>query len=177
MQYLVQPLAPHSANGPNYANNQNRIFALSNASSGLAVTAQAQGVLMTHEKWDERDAQRWRLVPLGNNEFKIENAVSGLVLDVWYASHDEGANVVLWPWNGGANQRWRLIEIELGHFRIESVNSGKALTGNPTVSNARCADSLSSCRMCAAPLATDSPIPNTLTVIGVDRTASTTSTR
>lgn len=127
MQYLVQPLAPRSANGPLFAGNEARVFAISSANSGLAITATAQGVVLTQNNWAENANQQWRLNANGDGTFRVTSVGSGMVLDVNGGSTDNGALIIPWPWHGGPNQRWRFTEIDHGHFRIDSVKSGRTM--------------------------------------------------
>ena len=52
---------------------------------------------------------------------------SGQVLDVTGASHDPGAHVIQWPWNGGPNQRWSFEPLGDGTYRIVAGHSGQVL--------------------------------------------------
>src|SRR5436190_2134323 len=77
----------------------------------------------------------WRMVPLGNQLYKIVNFNSGMVLDVAGGSTAEGAKIVQWPWNGGPNQIWRAIPFSTwggdpNTFLIISSASGKVLDVN-----------------------------------------------
>ncbi|MBM7818732.1 hypothetical protein JOE63_001209 [Cellulosimicrobium cellulans] len=58
---------------------------------------------------------------------RLVNRASGKVVDVDGASRDDGAGVLLWPWNGAANQRWRLRPGYGGGFALVSLHSDKAL--------------------------------------------------
>ncbi|WP_030458725.1 RICIN domain-containing protein [Kitasatospora sp. NRRL B-11411] len=59
--------------------------------------------------------------------YRLVNRASGQVLDVANQSTGDGAQVVQWPWNGGANQKWQLLPDYDGSFRLANVNSGKVL--------------------------------------------------
>ena len=65
--------------------------------------------------------------------FRVVNRRSGKVLDVSGASTGDGADVIHWPWNGGANQQWSLRPGYDGSFRLRNVHSGKVLD-NPGAS-------------------------------------------
>ena len=55
------------------------------------------------------------------------SADDGQVLDVSWASRDDGANVTLWRKNGGENQLWEIRYDDDGLATIHNVNSGLAL--------------------------------------------------
>jgi chitodextrinase len=57
--------------------------------------------------------------------YRIENAGSGLTLDVKNASTADGATILQWPWNGNGNQRWILRDNGDGTYHLESKHSGK----------------------------------------------------
>ena len=52
------------------------------------------------------DCQQWRIDPIAAGAYKIIGAGSGKSLDVAGCSPDAGANVIIWPFHGGACQRW-----------------------------------------------------------------------
>ncbi len=52
---------------------------------------------------------------------------SGQVLDVAEISHEPGAPVIQWPWNGGPNQRWIFDALDDGMYRIVVAHSGQVL--------------------------------------------------
>ena len=84
--------------------------------------------------------QRWNLVHLGGDVYRIEAVHSGLALDVAGASTAPGAPVIQWPWHGDTNQRWRVVPLSgSDRFRITSVRSGHALDveGESTADGAR----------------------------------------
>ncbi len=57
------------------------------------------------------------------NFFYIVSDHNGMVLDIEHGSKDQGAKLILWPFNGGENQKWRFNEYGF----ITSVNSGHVL--------------------------------------------------
>lgn len=69
--------------------------------------------------------QHWRIVRVGDGEFRIENESSGSVLDAKDESKDDGAPIVQLRWHGREDQRWRIIPVTDGEYRIENVNSEK----------------------------------------------------
>lgn len=73
-------------------------------------------------------------VPAGT--YVLTATHSGQALDVADDSTADGANVVQWPYNGGANQQWRVEPLPDGSYRLTAVHSGKDLD----VANATDAD-------------------------------------
>lgn len=84
------------------------------------------------EIWSVNDsnAQRFRITYLGNGEYKIICACSGLALDAENGSAANGTNVRQWPYNGSAAQRWRIVCAEDGSVYFQSVASGNMLDVN-----------------------------------------------
>ena len=81
-------------------------------------------------KHSDAVSQRWRLIPAGvKHQYQIQNVVTGMVLEVAGASHEQYAEVCLWEGNGGAHQRWRLIPVGEGEheYAILNLHSGKSL--------------------------------------------------
>ncbi|MFA9388428.1 MAG: family 43 glycosylhydrolase [Prolixibacteraceae bacterium] len=56
-------------------------------------------------------------------------------LDVFNISNDDGANIVIWDYWGGAGQQWELAQIGDGVYNIISRNSGKCLDVNQADNN------------------------------------------
>jgi hypothetical protein len=79
---------------------------------------------------DTDDAlQRWRLILVHGleHQYQIENADSGMVLEVLEESHEAGARILLRKDKDGAHKRWRLIRVSDDEYAIINVNSGKAI--------------------------------------------------
>ncbi|WP_199443503.1 glycosyl hydrolase family 95 catalytic domain-containing protein [Umezawaea beigongshangensis] len=78
--------------------------------SGLVL--QAAGTGAGADVTQQRDAgtpdQLWRLVDHGGGVVSLVNRQSGLALDVWSASTDDGARISQWTPTGGSNQRFQL---------------------------------------------------------------------
>lgn len=70
---------------------------------------------------------KWNVTGLGNNQYKITNASNGRALDVNGASTADGANVIIWDYNGSPNQNWTIQPVGGGYFTVTAVHSGKAL--------------------------------------------------
>jgi hypothetical protein len=113
--------------------------ALVSANSGkvadIGSGSQTPGAKAIQSTWSGAQNQQWRMVPLGNQLYKIVNFNSGMVLDVAGGSTAEGAKIVQWPWNGGPNQIWRAIPFSTwggdpNTFLIISSASGKVLDVN-----------------------------------------------
>ncbi|HZH75382.1 MAG TPA: RICIN domain-containing protein, partial [Archangium sp.] len=127
MKYLVQPLAPRSANGPLYAGNDARIFVIAPAHSGLAVTVVGNAIQLQQQRWQENANQQWKIIANGDGTQRLLNVGTNLVMDVESSSKTALAKVVAYAWTGGNNQRWRLSELSQGHLQILNVNSGLSL--------------------------------------------------
>lgn len=64
-------------------------------------------------------------VPAG--DYVLTAVHSGQALDVIAGSHDDGANVLQWPYFGQAFQQWRVQPQADGSYRLTAVHSGKDL--------------------------------------------------
>ncbi len=109
-------------------------FVSANSGKVADVSAGSQGPAAPVIQWPWAGAlnQMWRMVPLGNDLYKIVNFNSGMVLDVNGGSTADGAKIIQWPWNGGANQIWRALPLsnwggDPNTFIIISAASGKVL--------------------------------------------------
>ncbi|MFU8870467.1 RICIN domain-containing protein [Micromonospora sp. SL4-19] len=69
--------------------------------------------------------QQWVATQVAADVFSLTNAVSGMCLDVYGQSTDDGTNVVQWSCNGQANQQWRLAPADGGAVLLVAVHSGK----------------------------------------------------
>ncbi len=55
--------------------------------------------------------------------FEIQNAYSGLALDVSGGSMSNGATILQWPYQGNSNQLWNFIPTSGGYYQIKNANS------------------------------------------------------
>jgi hypothetical protein len=140
MQYLVKPLVNHAGNSPLFHHdsgrpNVGRTYAIASAKSKFVLT-QSGGVI-TQQKWTGSDNQKWKIIPLGNNEdagnykfkgtCKIECVASQKVVEVPHSNTADGVQLGAWNWGNTNNQKWRLVELDGGAYRIESISSGKVM--------------------------------------------------
>lgn len=129
MLYLVQPLVKNAANAPGFDANRNKVYTISSAKSGLALTQNSDGNIV-QKKWAESDHQKWKIIPLSGGNFKIESVANTKVLDVPGGSTENAIQLIVWEAHGGTNQQWRLIDQGQASYRIESVANGKVLDVN-----------------------------------------------
>ncbi|WP_028611673.1 RICIN domain-containing protein [Paenibacillus harenae] len=61
-------------------------------------------------------------------------AQSGKALEVYGAGKDDGANVDIWSYGGGAHQKWKIVSNGDGTLKFVASNSNKILNvdGNGT---------------------------------------------
>jgi hypothetical protein len=71
--------------------------------------------------------QKWNLIPLGGDQYRLTGAQSGKVLDVSGVSMADGAPVHIWDWLNSSNQKWTITSVGSGYYRVLAVHSGKAL--------------------------------------------------
>ena len=73
-------------------------------------------------------SQRWKLVNLGNSEYAIESALSGLRLEINGASRDTGTVAIQYAANSGMNQKWHIVRSSAQAWRLVNENTlGKVL--------------------------------------------------
>jgi hypothetical protein len=97
----------------------------------VADNSEEAGARVVAAKDDGGEAQQWRVV--GDGDFlKLVNRKSGKVLDVFEASADEGAAVIVWEEKSddNANQRWSWEGTGKGR-RLKSKSSGHVLDLDP----------------------------------------------
>ena len=73
----------------------------------------------------------FRVEHLSDNSYRVVSELTGMVFDVAGASHDLGAEVILWPWHGGPNQRFWLKQPAVNNqawgYYLEAQHSNKVL--------------------------------------------------
>jgi broad specificity phosphatase PhoE len=74
----------------------------------LQVAGTAAGADVTQQPDSGSAAQQWRVVDHGGGVVSLVNRLSGLALDVWEASPDNGARISQWTYTGNSNQRFQL---------------------------------------------------------------------
>jgi len=69
----------------------------------------------------------WHFVPMGSNQYVIENLLTHQVLGVQNASTANGARIVQWADNGTNDHLWRVFTASGSNVFIRNVNSGRNL--------------------------------------------------
>ncbi|TCL59153.1 RICIN domain-containing protein [Allofournierella massiliensis] len=75
-------------------------------------------------------AQQFKIIPVGDNYYKIQNSASGKVLDVKFGAAVSGTNVQQWEYNGSAAQLWSFEDAGNGYYYIRSKCNGLYLDIN-----------------------------------------------
>jgi beta-xylosidase len=76
--------------------------------SGLVLQGAGSGGEVTQQVDSGAASQQWEVVDHGDGTIGLVNRSSGLAMDVWNSSADDGARIAQWAPTGGANQRFRL---------------------------------------------------------------------
>lgn len=78
------------------------------------------------------NAQRWKLVDVGNGYYKIQSKLNAAkVMDVSGSSITNGAQIQLWDDNGTNAQKWKLVDLGSGNYKLQSaLNASKVLDLN-----------------------------------------------
>ena len=73
-------------------------------------------------------AQKFNLIQPSLNlsgTYEIQNANSGLALNVYGGQTVNGVEIIQWPFsNGATNAEWKFVPASPGYYRIQNVNSG-----------------------------------------------------
>ncbi len=124
--------------GTGSASAQVRIVTIQQVSSGRFVDTRVGTVNTAMVIGDGQggDAQHWRLTPLGNNVYTIQQVVTGLYVDAYDYDVDPntiggGRWMVLRPAQNNDTQRWLLTEIAPDVFTIQQVATGRYAVGLP----------------------------------------------
>ena len=72
------------------------------------------------------DSQKWLAVEVETGWYKLQNKMSGKVLDVMSAGSDNGARLHAWDYVGKDNQLWAFEAVK-GGFKLRSKRSGRVL--------------------------------------------------
>lgn len=98
-----------------------------NSRSALSVESLTAGAPVTQQSNDGAVDQLWRMMPAGNNVYKIVNVGSGALLGITNASRAAGVAAVQWADNGTSDHLWRIVNAGGADYKIVSVNSGLLL--------------------------------------------------
>ena len=74
----------------------------------LQVSGTGTGADITQQPTSSATSQQWQVVDHGGGTVGLVNRASGLAMDVWSASTEDGARISQWNSSGGANQRFNL---------------------------------------------------------------------
>ena len=107
----------------------NGTYEITSAGGGLALenptfSAWQLGVQQNVNVVTDSTIQNWTVNNLGDNIVTLQNADTGLFLDVAGASTQSGAVVDVWSSTGGANQQWQIVRAGAGSFALFNANSG-----------------------------------------------------
>ncbi|WP_158544310.1 RICIN domain-containing protein [Pedobacter miscanthi] len=137
---LLKPiLAPYLGGSPALANGTYKII---NRNSGLAIDAQAQGIIngTSIQQWtyNGQNNQRWTVTDLGGGQYRIVGLQSGKSLDVSGQSSADGAKLQLYTSTSGNNQKWIITPTSGGYYTVKGVQSNKLMevASNSTVTGA-----------------------------------------
>ena len=81
------------------------------------------------QQWDYwgGDTQKWQLIPVNGQSYKIASILSQKVLDVTGYSTNNGAIIQQWDYLGTDNQLWELLPLDSTFYEIANKLSGKVL--------------------------------------------------
>jgi hypothetical protein len=100
----------------------------SNLTVGVQFTSLSNGALLQQLTGANAINQKWMLVKVNSDNYKLVNTSSGKVLEVGGHSMAEGGVVQQWDWTGTASQQWKIVPVGSGYFKLVSALSGLALS-------------------------------------------------
>ncbi len=100
----------------------------SNQSMGVQFTSSSNGAPIWQVPLANRLDQKWMLMQVDADNYKIVNINSGKVLEVSAYSTAQGAAIQQWSWTGTASQKWQLVTTSGNYVKLINVGSGLALT-------------------------------------------------
>jgi arabinan endo-1,5-alpha-L-arabinosidase len=116
-------------------------YTFKNAASSLILgingQSQTAGTAVVQESSGTSDTY-WHFMPMGNNEYNVENMLTHQVLGILNASTSTGAQALQYSDNGTADHLWAFYLLTDGNYLIKNVNSGYYLQdeGSGTTSSA-----------------------------------------
>jgi arabinan endo-1,5-alpha-L-arabinosidase len=101
---------------------------IKSASSGqlLTIASQSQlaGASLAQASATGKADELWHVLPMGNNQFNIENLLTHQVVGISNASTVAGSRAVQWADNGTADHLWSFYVLTDGNYLVKNVNSG-----------------------------------------------------
>lgn len=146
-----------------------------NASTGQTLTvaskSQTAGAAVTATADDASSAQRWHVMPMGTDEYNVENLLTHQVIGITNASTTAGATVVQWADNGTSDHVWAFYKLSDGNYLIKNVNSSLYLQSDSSGAMTQAArDTSSKLQEWTITVTQDLayPLPKTVSGTGVD---------
>jgi arabinan endo-1,5-alpha-L-arabinosidase len=116
-------------------------YTFKNAASSLVLGISGQlqtvGTNVVQESTGTADTY-WHFMPMGNNQYNVENMLTHQVLGILNASTSTGAQALQYSDNGTADHLWAFYLLTDGNYLIKNLNSGYYLQddGSGTTSSA-----------------------------------------
>jgi len=104
---------------------------------GISGQSQTAATNVVQESTGTADTY-WHFMPMGNNQYNVENMLTHQVLGISSASTSTGAQALQYSDNGTADHLWAFYLLTDGNYLIKNVNSGYYLQndGSGTTSSA-----------------------------------------
>jgi arabinan endo-1,5-alpha-L-arabinosidase len=161
-------------------------FTLKNAASGLVlgISSQSQtaGANIIQEAASTATCttaapcdSMWHAMPMGSNQYNIENMLTHQVMGIQNASTASGAQVLQYADNGTNDHLWKFYLLSDGNYLLQNVNSGYYLedassgaTSSATIDQGTRSASATGCdcQEWTLTMSTTAAYPNPMTVTG-----------
>ncbi|MFD5594141.1 RICIN domain-containing protein [Streptomyces griseorubiginosus] len=99
----------------------------SNLNLGIDGASTTNGGAVVQQSADATANQQWRLIPAGNDQYKLKDVNSGLLLGIAGGSGNPGAPAVQWDDNGHDDHLWKVVDADNGYVKLVNVRSGLPL--------------------------------------------------
>jgi arabinan endo-1,5-alpha-L-arabinosidase len=90
---------------------------------GISSQSQTAGANVVQESTGASDTY-WHFMPMGNNEYNVENMLTHQVLGVLNSSTSTGAQAIQYSDNGTTDHQWLFYLLSDGNYLIRNANSG-----------------------------------------------------
>ncbi|HEV2215143.1 MAG TPA: family 43 glycosylhydrolase [Terracidiphilus sp.] len=92
---------------------------------GISAQSQTAGAALALEASSASSTDEgWHVIPMGNNQYDVENMLTHQVVGISNASTSAGAQALQWADNGTNDHLWSFYLLKDGNYLVKNVNSG-----------------------------------------------------
>lgn len=86
-----------------------------------------KAILIEQSNYIGNNKQKWRILPIENGYYKIQNIANEKVLDIYQKCKNSGLEICIRDYNGSDSQKWKIEEIRKDSYIIKNKYSGLVL--------------------------------------------------